>query len=287
MSKLLGGKHKNDRHDSWRAAEMLRTNALPLAYICPPGVRPVRDLLRRRTRFVQQRAGLLNHMNTVVCSSGQPALGNHEKNRSSRAELIPARMDDPLQKLSLLTDISLAEHFDALIGQLENAVADVIIERFNELQWLLRSIPGLGRICAMTLLYEIVDIDRFDSVGAFCSYSRVCPTIPESNGKPVGSSDWKNGNAYLKWAFTEVATHCLRYSQPMQAYKQRLQARHGRHTAARKMAHRLAKTVYFMLKRQERFDLQRFLGDHAAGCLSSTSTPKHKEYARRPARAVA
>ncbi|MEZ6116798.1 MAG: transposase [Pirellulaceae bacterium] len=37
----------------------------------------------------------------------------------------------------------------------------------------LMSIPGVGRILAMTMLYEIHNIKRFPTVGDFVSYARL------------------------------------------------------------------------------------------------------------------
>uniref|UniRef100_UPI00130037E4 transposase n=1 Tax=Aliidiomarina celeris TaxID=2249428 RepID=UPI00130037E4 len=37
--------------------------------------------------------------------------------------------------------------------------------------YLLKTIPGIGRILALTILYEIGDIQRFESVQKFASYA--------------------------------------------------------------------------------------------------------------------
>jgi transposase len=68
---------------------------------------------------------------------------------------------------------------------------------------LLDSIPGVGKILSLVLLYEIQDIHRFPSVQDFASYCRLVKSKKESADKLYGTSGNKIGNAHLKWAFSE------------------------------------------------------------------------------------
>jgi len=47
----------------------------------------------------------------------------------------------------------------------------------------LRSIPGVGKVLALTILYEIHDIVRFPRVQDFASYARLVKCAKESSGK--------------------------------------------------------------------------------------------------------
>ncbi|ABU70433.1 hypothetical protein M892_05745 [Vibrio campbellii ATCC BAA-1116] len=85
--------------------------------------------------------------------------------------------------------------------------------------------PGIGRILALTILYEIGNIERFPSVQNFASYSRLVKCKAESAGKQKGTNGNKIGNAYLKWAFSEAAVLYLRGNEPAKKYIQRLQKR--------------------------------------------------------------
>ena len=53
---ITGAKVKTDRRDAFSLAKLLRLDAIPEAYIYPKETRPIRDLLRRRTRLVRVRA---------------------------------------------------------------------------------------------------------------------------------------------------------------------------------------------------------------------------------------
>jgi transposase len=51
----------------------------------------------------------------------------------------------------------------------------------------LLSVPGVGKVLALALLYEIHDICRFPEVGQFLSYSRLVRCAHESAGKKQGT----------------------------------------------------------------------------------------------------
>ena len=59
---IHGGKAKHDQIDSQKIAALLRGGILPQAYVYPAERRVTRDLLRRRTHLMRQRAELLAHV---------------------------------------------------------------------------------------------------------------------------------------------------------------------------------------------------------------------------------
>jgi hypothetical protein len=144
----------------------------------------------------------------------------------------------------------------------------------------LRSVPGIGQILALVLLYEIHDIHRFPRVQDFASYCRLVKCAKESAGKHYGYSGAKIGNAHLKWAFSEAAVLCLRRNPAAQQYVARLAHKHGKAKALTILAHKLGRAVYFMLSRGHAFDATKFFPASAArghagrtteGALDTTS----------------
>ncbi len=126
---------------------------------------------------------------------------------------------------------------------------------------LLRSIHGADLILPLVILYEIQDIGRFPRVQEFLSYCRLVKPARESAGKIQGHAGGKIGNAHLKWAFGELATTFLRANPPAQRLHERLKARHGKGKALSVLAAKLARAVYFMLKRAQVFDPDKFYQD--------------------------
>jgi hypothetical protein len=80
-----------------------------------------------------------------------------------------------------------------------------------------------------------------------------------SAGKVLGTSGAKIGNAHLKWAFSEAAVLFLAKCPEAKKLMARLERKHGKGKALSILAHRIGRAVYFMLKRKQAFDLDRFL----------------------------
>ena len=125
--------------------------------------------------------------------------------------------------------------------------------------YLLRSVPGIGKILALVMLYEIHDVRRFPKAGNFLSYARLVRCAHESAGKRLGSGGKKIGNAHLKWAFSEATVLLMRQLPAAKGYVKRLAKKHGKGKALAILSARLGRTVYLMLKRKEPFESKRFL----------------------------
>lgn len=119
--------------------------------------------------------------------------------------------------------------------------------------------PGIGKILRLVLLCESHDIDRFPPGQDFASYCRLVKCATASGGKRLGTSGNKMGNAHLKWAFSEAATLFLRGNEPGQKYLARWEKKHDKGKAWSRLAHKLARAVYDMLKRHTAFDLEQCL----------------------------
>ena len=117
----------------------------------------------------------------------------------------------------------------------------------------------VGDILALTILYEIGDISRFESVQKFASYSRLVKCKAESAGKTYGTQGNKIGNAHLKWAFSEAAVLFLRGNEKAKRYLEKLQKRMPKSKALTVLAHKLGRAAYSMLKTGTVFDETRFL----------------------------
>ena len=118
--------------------------------------------------------------------------------------------------------------------------------------------PGIGKILALVLLYEIHAIDRFPRVQDFISYCRLVKCAKESAGKRYGTSGTKLGNASLKWAFSEAAVLFLRANPQGQKSLARLEKKHGAGKALTVLAQKLGRALYYMLKRETVFDMHTF-----------------------------
>jgi len=259
MKAIHGGKAKNDKIDAGKIARLLRGGTFPLAYAYPKGMRETRDLMRRRTYLVRKRAELLTHLQILNAQYNLAPFPKKLACAANRTEMnVAERFADPSVQKSAAINLALIDRLDELIGDLELYL--VRTAKVDDIQtfYRLRSIPGVGKVLALILLYETHDIGRFDTAGQFLSYARLVRCAHESGGKKLGTGGKKIGNAHLRWAFAEAACLFLRSSERAKKWKQKQAAQRGEGKALAILAARLGRAVYHMLRKGEAFDEDRF-----------------------------
>ncbi len=258
MTAIHGGKAKNEKIDAHKIAVLLRGGRLPQAYVYPPEMRATRDLLRRRCHLMRKRAELLAHIQNTNSQYNLPEIGKKLAYKANR-EGVEEHFPDPSVRKTIEMDVALSDHYDKLLGEGELSITRTAKGHDAQSFARLQSVPGIGQILALVILYEIQDIARFPRVQDFLSYGRLVKCAKESAGKRYGLSGKKIGNPQLKWAFSEAATLFLRQNQLGKEYFAKLERKHGKGKALTVLAQKLARAVYFMLTRHQAFALQRFV----------------------------
>jgi transposase len=258
MRVIHGAKAKNDKLDSLKIARLLRGGNFPMAYVYPSETRGTRDLLRRRLHFVRRRGELLAHIQCVHHQYNRVSPGKKIYYAANRIGITDG-FSDPSATRSIELDTALIDHYDKLIGELELELTRRA--RIDDPQAFarLKTIPGVGPILAMTILYEVHDIARFPRVQEFVSYARLVRCQRESGGKFLGTGGSKIGNVHLKWAFSEAAVLFISKSSDGKRLRARLERKHGKGKSMSILAARLGRAAYYMLSRKQAFDATRFL----------------------------
>ena len=258
MKAIHGGKAKNDRIDSFKIANLIRGGNFPLAYVYPKAMRATRDLLRRRMKIVQHGADLKAHVVNTTSQYNLPPNKVNLKNLDAREQLRHTFPEQAVQK-NIDLDMVILDCYAEQLSKLEWYIQQQAKQHKPNHFHLLKSVWGIGPILALTIIYEIGDIERFESVQKFASYARLVKCKAESAGKSYGTQGNKIGNAHLKWAFSEAAVLYLRGNEKAQKYLLKLQKRMSKAKALSALAHKLGRCVYFMLKNETVFDEKRFL----------------------------
>jgi transposase len=258
MKAIHGGKAKNDRIDSAKIAAMLRGGMFPMAYVYPRAMRETRDLLRRRSFFVRQKAQLIAH---ITNTNSQYNLPSFERKLSRHPDYsdLAQRFSHPSTQLSISADATLIKQYVATILDLERHLKQHAKVDDPATFHLLQSVPGIGPVLALVMLYEIQDIARFPEDGNFLSYARLVRCDHESAGKKKGSGGKKIGNAHLKWAFSEAAALMLRSCTPVKSWLQRQERKRGKRKALAILEAKIGRAVYQIWRKQQPFDSKRFL----------------------------
>ena len=246
-----GLKFSDDRHDARWLAHLLRLGILPTGYIYPKQERPVRDLLRKRTKLVRQRtANLLSLQNLFVRNTGQMVRGS-DLQRLTLGE-IRHWIPQPHLVLAMDATLEVIATMDAQILRLEKEVLGQA--KLKPSFRVLRTIPGVGQTLALTIMYETGEIGRFPTVGDYVSYCRCVQSRRNTNRKKKGQGNRRNGNPYLAWAFSEAASFAKRFQPAARRFFDRRLAQKGYASAFNALAHKLARASYFMIRDQTAYD---------------------------------
>ncbi len=262
-----GLKHVDDKDDAFHLAELQRLNILPTAHVYDPKLRPVRDLLRRRGRLVNLRAGLLLSFKSLYArTTGQP-LELREAKKLEPKEA--ARLyEHPANQLIAQVQ---AEHIGALdksISRIEKAV--LACARELPLYEKLLTIPGIGRILAMTITMEVGDIHRFNTAGDFASYCRMVDARRLSNGKLKRENNPKCGNRYLAWTMIEAANFSRRYDEHCRRWFDRKAAKTSKVIATKALGCKLSKAAWHVMAGQCDYDEKRMFPELATKAMKAS-----------------
>jgi transposase len=260
MKAVHGGKAKNDRIDAHKIAVLLRGGMFPQAYVYPPEMRATRDLLRRRLHFTRKRAELLAHIENTNSQYNLPAFQKKLTHRCNRTEAT-GRFSDPSAQKNVDIDLGLIAYYDQMLKELESFILKTAKNHDPNTLYRISTVPGIGKILSLVILYEIHNIKRFKRPQELASYSRLVKCTRESAGKVSGIGGAKIGNVHLKWAFSEAAVTFLRYCPEGKKYYERLVKKHGKGKALTVLAHKIARAVYYIWKDNTVFEQQKFLAN--------------------------
>jgi transposase len=234
---------KNDERDATDLADMARLGRLPEAWLAPPPVRELRELVRYRARLVQLRAGLKSQIHGVLTKEGITETRRHlwgPKAEDSFAGLglsgVYGRKVDSLRRLLAAYDV-------------EISAANAEVE-----EWLggdvgyhaIRQIIGVGPILAGVFVAEIGDVSRFSGPDRLCCWAGLTPRHHESDTKVIRGRISKQGSRLVRWAAVEAIS---RQRDPAFAeLYRRVAERRGTNIARVAAARKLLSLVYYGLR---------------------------------------
>lgn len=246
-----GIKCTGDESDALWLANLLRLNILSTGHIYPKEKRGIRELVRKRLILVRQQTACLLSVQGMITRYENVRI-TASKIKSSDSKILDFVKDENV-KFAAKSQLKVLDCIMEQIDLLERQIQKII--KPDPLFVLLKSIPGIGSILAMTILLETGDIKRFKSVGNYSSYCRCVESKRVSNEKKKGVNNRKNGNAYLCWAFIEASNHAINSYPEIKKYYQRKLGKTMRVVALKTIANKLSKACYFMLRDNMEFDM--------------------------------
>jgi transposase len=290
---LVNAKHikqvpgrKTDVKDAEWIAQLLQHGLLKASYVPETPQRNLRDMVRYRTKLIQDRSSEVNRVQKVLedaniklASVVSDIMGASARDMLAQllqgaddpqamAQLARGRMRSKIDELEQALTGSVQDHhrlmlrlhlehidyLNAQITQLEEVIEQAvapfdeadIVERLTE-------IPGMSVHTAHVVIAELgIDMSRFDSAGHAASWAGLTPGKNESAGRNYSSKTAK-GNKYLKSALVQAAHTQRRADNYLGAQYRRLARRRGSKRAAVAVAHSILVIVYHMLRDGSRY----------------------------------
>jgi transposase len=245
VTQYNGLKITDDKHDAFFLAHLMRLGILPTGYIYPRELRGVRDLNRKCRRFIDERTRHILSLKSFVNRQQGDRLSGYKIKTLTEEEIAEMFSDTNVQTIGVMA-VRTIQYLSHIIKKLEKRVLDQVKLR-EEFERLL-TIPGVGKILAVTILLEVGDIRRFPSPGDYVSYCRQVSSMRVSNRKKKGSNNKKNGNAYLAWVYMEAACKAARYSPRAKAYLNKKANSKHIMVAYKSLAAKIARASYYMMR---------------------------------------
>lgn len=257
-----GIKNSNDLTDAAFLSHLSRLGILPTGYIYPKETRPVRDLLRRRMLLVEKRTSIILSLQNIVLRQTGQAMGWRQIRKLGTRQLKHLLDHHDCLFFAVYQQLDLIEQLNEKVALFEDKVLENA--KLRPEYDVLLTMPGVGVILGLTIMLETGTIDRFPKAGDYCSYCRTVRAKRISNGKQKGSNNSKNGNKYLSWAFTEAVHRAIATCSPAKKFYNKKKAiaiaKGGGTLATKALAAKWCKAAYYIMKRQEPFDLARVFG---------------------------
>jgi transposase len=235
---------KNDELDSKDLADLLRMGRLPEAWIAPPPVRELREIVRHRAKLVAMRSRCKAQIHAVLANLGVQVsmtdlfgvAGRELLDRAVAPAPYRARID------------SLLRVIDTLEFEIEVFAGLARVRLLADPGYTaLRTIPGIGEVLAAVFVAEIGDVHRFAGPDKLASWCGMTPKHRESDTRVHRGRITKQGSRLVRWAAVE-SVQTLPKTTAVGAMRDRIADRRGRNIGVVAAAHKQLGYVFYALR---------------------------------------
>jgi len=246
---------KTDRKDAELLARLLFEGRLPTAFVPPRSLRPLRELVRHRhsvgRALARERRCLrwttlklnLPGPKTLTSDATQKWLLGQEAKFSTTQQFIARQRLDQI--------ISLERQLADTTRWIDEAVAadPWLLQR---VQWL-ETIPGVGRVVAVTILVETADLTRFANSNQLGAYAGLTPRVQQSAGTVHHGHISKLGPPILRWVLQQAAWVAVRVDAHARRIWLRISRKAGPKRAIVAIARKLLIYAWSVCRRHQPF----------------------------------
>jgi len=235
---------KNDVKDATELARRLRLHDVPEAWMAPPEVRELRELVRYRAKLVALRTSAKAQVHAVMAKLGiLPPVSDMFSPGGQK--LLDEMSFEGVYGVRVESLRDLLEIFDREVAMIEREIHHWLKDHpgYQAIQIL----KGVGPITAAIFVAEIGDISRFPTARHLCSWAGITPKLYESDTTSKKGRISKQGSTIVRWAAVEAV---CRYhgGNPIAPTYRRIAERRGNKIAKVAAARKLLTLIYYGLR---------------------------------------
>ena len=250
---IAQSRRKTDKIDAKLLCELLRLNALPTAVHMPGAeARSLRAVLTARRQLIGARTRLCNTVRGQLRQEGVRLPARSLTSKKSWQALLSMNYESGHIPLVLQafhrSFLALTESIHELNTQLKKKASDSRVE-------LLKTMPSVGVIAALTLIAAVDKIERFGSGRKLISYAGLAPTLRQSGERAQYGPISREGRRELRAVWVQIA-HLVANdkrgpAKPLRTWFLKVALRRGKKTALVALARKLLSIAYQMLRTGE------------------------------------
>ena len=252
---------KTDSIDSRKLARSLRSGELTGIHVPTEDTLEARTLIRSRDCIVKDLSRIKQRIKSLLYFYGIKYPDRFEKSSThwSKAfmkwlhEDVRLKTDTGMEGFRLLLDSADLQR-KLLLEATRKLRKLSSSKQYEEGYELLRSIPGIGMITALSLLVEVEDIHRFANSDKFAGYIGLVPTSHSSGEKDNKGEMTFRGQMQLRSKIIESAWIAARIDPAMGLAFLELTKRMEPNKAIIRIARKLLNRIFHVLKYRERYE---------------------------------
>src|SRR5215468_2934437 len=251
-------KKKTDREDARHILKLMLKDDFPKIWVPSWRNRDVRQLLWHRHRMVQTRTRIMNQLQAVAINEGV----RYKKRlwrEAGRKQLESLRLA-PWARRRRQDLLEVLDRINPTIAELTQAIEEEA-EKCPQAGRLMTH-PGVGALTAVAFVLIIGEAHRFGCGKQIAAYLGLVPEEDSSGERRRLGHISKQGNSLLRFLLVEAAQATARCDRRWRHQFFHLAQRRGRKIAKVAMARRLAVRLYWMWRRQWKYEQLQSFGSH-------------------------
>jgi transposase len=248
---------KTNPVDCRKLARSLRNGEIEGIYVPSRLKAEDRSLLRTRHSMVRKQTRCKNQIKAILCFYGIPIpdeLVNSHWSKRFINWIESIRMERASGDLALKVHLAELTHIRQAIAELNRAIRALAkTDDYRNNVRILKTVPGVSVLTAMTLLTELYDINRFKTLDKLCSYVGLIPDTYSSGEKDRKTGMTKRSNAQLRVILIESAWTAVRKDPALMLAFNELCKHMTKTNAIVRIARKLLNRIRYVLKNQQEY----------------------------------